>query len=142
MPEPDWEQVPSSRLSIWQHVQKLQQSFWKRWHQEYLHELTLRKMWHRGETNDIEIGTLVILRDDNAPSIQWSLGRVVGLHPTENGIVRVATIRTATGTYKRSVKCLFPLPKTDATRKRDPPRNCELSERILLFFYLYYIFVH
>lgn len=58
VPETDWEQVHSSRLSIWQHVQKLKQSFWKLWHQEYLHELTVRKKWYPGEASNIEIETL------------------------------------------------------------------------------------
>ncbi|XP_033179604.1 uncharacterized protein LOC117152329 [Bombus impatiens] len=34
--ERDFRDTPSNRLSRWQHIQKLKQHFWKRWHKEYL----------------------------------------------------------------------------------------------------------
>lgn len=47
--------------------------------------------------------------------MRWLLGRVVEVHPDEDGIVRVATIRTSfEDVYKHNVKCLSPLPNNDA----------------------------
>ncbi|XP_017796995.1 PREDICTED: uncharacterized protein LOC108578221, partial [Habropoda laboriosa] len=40
IPEHDFRDTNVSQLSTWQHVQKMKQHFWTRWHKEYLHELT------------------------------------------------------------------------------------------------------
>ncbi|CAK9820256.1 hypothetical protein ANTPLA_LOCUS10517 [Anthophora plagiata] len=61
-------------------------------------------------SSDIKEGTLVTIRDDNCPPLHWKLGRVVNVHPGSDGVVRVATVRTPHGVYKRSVKKLAPLP--------------------------------
>ncbi|XP_076660655.1 uncharacterized protein LOC143364140 [Halictus rubicundus] len=94
---PDYEisNIPSGRLSSWQHVQKMRHHFWQRWRKEYLHELTTRKKWHKHKPEKIEIGSIVRVRDDNFPAMQWTLARVSKLHPGQDDIVRVVTIRTA-----------------------------------------------
>ena len=102
--------LPTGRLSSWQHVQQMKQHFWTRWSKEYLNELTVRKKWHQGPTDDIKIGQMVTIRDDKLPPMQWSLGRVTATHPGADGIVRVVIVRTALGEYKRSVKLISPLP--------------------------------
>ncbi|XP_076660824.1 uncharacterized protein LOC143364275 [Halictus rubicundus] len=110
VPDYNWTEVPSGRLSSWQHVQKMRQHFWRRWSKEYLHELTTRKKWHARKPEQVDIGSIVIVRDDNLPAMRWTLARIIQLHPGEDNIVRVVTIRTANGEYKRSLKCLAPLP--------------------------------
>ncbi|XP_076765134.1 uncharacterized protein LOC143432245 [Xylocopa sonorina] len=100
--------VPTNRLSAWQHIQKLKQHFWKRWHLEYLNELTKRSKWKNG-THSIKEGTIVLLREDNVPPMQWILGRVLKAHPGSDGVVRVMTVKTATSVLNRSVKGLAPL---------------------------------
>ena len=77
---------------------------------EYLHELTVRKKWHKGATKNIQVGKIVTIRDDNIPPMRWSLGRIVAIHRGMDGIVRVVTIKSAQGEYKRSIKNLSPLP--------------------------------
>lgn len=37
---------------------------------------------------------MVLLIDDLTP-LKWSLGRVVALHPGEDGVVRVVSVQTA-----------------------------------------------
>ena len=34
---------------------------------------------------------------------KWAIARVVDVHPGQDNVVRVVTIRTSTGTYKRPV---------------------------------------
>lgn len=38
--------------------------------------------------------------------LQWALGRIVALHPGQDGIVRVVTVKTKSGEFKRPVKKL------------------------------------
>ena len=48
LPEHNLSTVPSNRLSVWQHIQKIKQDFWKRWHKEYINELNIRRKWLKG----------------------------------------------------------------------------------------------
>ncbi|XP_050599064.1 uncharacterized protein LOC126926771 [Bombus affinis] len=107
--ERDFRDTPSNRLSSWQHIQRVKQHVWRRWHREYLNELNIRNKWSKG-SHDIRVGTVVVLREDNVPSMQWPLGRVIKVHPGVDGIIRTATVQTATTTLDRGVKRLVPLP--------------------------------
>lgn len=109
LPESDFSQLPVNRLSNWQHIQKIRQHFWTRWHKEYLNELNLRRKWITGG-HPINQGTVVLLRDDNAPSMHWKLGVVSEIHPGSDGIIRTVTVKTSNSEFKRNVKSLAPLP--------------------------------
>ncbi|XP_063976214.1 uncharacterized protein LOC135162054 [Diachasmimorpha longicaudata] len=109
LPEPNFIETPSNRLSSWQHIQKLKQDFWNRWHKEYLNELNVRKKWAKGD-HQIKTGSIVVIRDDNLPPLKWKLGRVISVHPGEDGIIRSVQLKTASGVYKRNVKKLAVLP--------------------------------
>ncbi|XP_076384076.1 uncharacterized protein LOC143261733 [Megalopta genalis] len=106
--ERDFRVTPSNRLSSWQQIQKIKQHFWNRWRREYLNELTCRHKWATG-SHPIKEGTIVLLREDNTPSLQWPLGKIVKIHPGSNGIIRAATVKTATKILDRSIKRLVPL---------------------------------
>ncbi|XP_078049783.1 uncharacterized protein LOC144476560 [Augochlora pura] len=83
------------------------------WQREYLQELHTRHKWHLGDANAFQEGMLVYVRDEQTAPLQWKLGRIIAVHPGDDGIVRVATVRTAKGTYKRAIKQLSPLPMGD-----------------------------
>lgn len=110
VPEYDLSEAAPSRLSSWQNIQRLKQYFWKRWHKEYLNQLNIRSKWQTHNPKSLKIGDMIIIKEDNAPPLRWQLGRVVQIHPGDDSIVRVATVRTQSGTYKRSVRRLSLLP--------------------------------
>ncbi|XP_058465719.1 uncharacterized protein LOC131439115 [Malaya genurostris] len=108
--EPSYLHLKENTLSRWQLVQTMLQHFWKRWTAEYLPELQNRSKWHK--TNEINVGSLVLLVDQNAPPFQWPLGRIVAVHPGNDSVTRVVTVRIANGgEFKRAVTevCLLPL---------------------------------
>ncbi|XP_076384154.1 uncharacterized protein LOC143262078 [Megalopta genalis] len=109
VPEADFTKTVTNRLSTWQHIQKIKQDFWSRWHKEYINHLNVRAKWTRG-SHYIKEGTIVVLRDDNLPPLQWTLGRVVEIHPGKDDVIRAVTVRTANGAYKRNIRHLAPLP--------------------------------
>lgn len=113
-PEPDIIQIPMNRLSRWQHIEQLRQQFWRRWSQEYLHQCQQRNKW-QFHNMSIHVGQMVILKEDNIPPLNWSLGRIVEVHPGKDGVNRVATVRTTRGTYKRPITrlCLLPFETED-----------------------------
>lgn len=118
LPDLCFSQARHKLLSSWKHIQKVQRDFWTRWHKEYLNELNMCRKWVRGEHN-INIGTIVLLRDDNLPPLQWKLGRVTDLHPGEDNNGRVVTVKTATGIKQRNVKKLAPLLSLESARDDD-----------------------
>lgn len=63
-PEPDITSIPTNRLTFWKKCVQIQQSFWKQWHKQYLVQLQNRPKWKHCTPN-LQIGTLVILRQDN-----------------------------------------------------------------------------
>lgn len=90
--------------------QKLHQ-FWKRWSSEWLTHLQVRPKWHKVQPN-LQVNDIVMIKDDRLKPCEWFIGRIVDIHPGMEGLVRVATIRTSKGLYKRSVSklCRLPIP--------------------------------
>lgn len=109
IPDPDITQININRLTRWQLLQKLHRDFWNRWHQEYLHTLQQRSKWHTTKFS-VAIGTMVLIKNELSPPLNWPLGRITELHPGADGIVRVATVRTTKGIFKRPLVKLCPLP--------------------------------
>ena len=58
----------------------------------------------------LQAGDLVIIKDDLYPPARWLLGRVTDVHPGSDGLVRVATVKTANSQYKRPLAKLVRLP--------------------------------
>ncbi|XP_062540876.1 uncharacterized protein LOC134208930 [Armigeres subalbatus] len=112
IPEPSYEDVKVGRLGRWQHIQLMKQHFWKRWSAEYLHYLQSRPKWN-SEVSKIDIGAVVVLKDDNAPPHQWQLGRIVATHPGQDGIVRVVTVRADSKEFRQAVAKVCFLPNVD-----------------------------
>ena len=109
-PQTDFADTVSNRLLAWQHAQKLRQHLWNRWQKEYLHQLTTRSKWQSTSSHCIKLGTMVVVKEDNLPPLHWKLGRIIATHPGPDGIIRVATVKTDMGEYKRCIKRLCPLP--------------------------------
>lgn len=116
IPEPSLLELNETRLNRWQLVQRMRERFWRLWSTDYLLQLQQRHSWPKPCKN-IEVGELVLLRNDNLPPSKWELGRVIESHPGKDGLVRVVTVRTATTTYKRPIAKLCRLPI------RAPPNN-------------------
>ncbi|XP_055714734.1 uncharacterized protein LOC129808851 [Phlebotomus papatasi] len=80
-------------LKKWRTVTRLQQELWKRWSRDYLQQLQQRHKWKQ-QKEPIKVGELVVMIDENSPPQQWPLARVTEIHPGEDGLPRVADIKT------------------------------------------------
>ncbi|XP_055711552.1 uncharacterized protein LOC129806804 [Phlebotomus papatasi] len=109
LPSQDLTHIQQNRLSKWRVNEQILQHFWKRWHREILTSMQQRKKWQQERPN-IEKGDLVIIQEDNIPPLKWPLGRVVDVHPGADNRVRVATVQTQDGIYKRAITRLAVLP--------------------------------
>lgn len=62
---------------------------------------------------------MVLLKEENLPPLKWKLGRVVNTHAGKDKLIRVATIRTATGVTKRAISKLCKLPVSNNISEED-----------------------
>ncbi|XP_075157941.1 uncharacterized protein LOC142231207 [Haematobia irritans] len=96
-------------LKRYQQMQWVQQSFWKRWHAEYIRELQSKTKWKLQHTN-LSINDLVLIKEDNLPPLKWKLGRIVETIQGPDGHVRVVIVKTAEGQQKRAITRICKLP--------------------------------
>ena len=102
-----------SLLRWWQLCQNIVRHFWSRWSNEYITILNKYTKWpHR--SRNVSVGDIVVLRDEVLFPTDWPLVKVIDVHPGHDDLVRVVTVRTAEGTYKRPVtKVVVVLPAKD-----------------------------
>lgn len=110
IPEVDLSDCKLNTLTRWRLVQQLLRSFWTRWSKDYLHSLQQRNKWTSHGQWSPQLNDLVLVREDNLPPLIWKVGRIVELHPGNDNVTRVVTIKTANGTIKRAIIKLSPLP--------------------------------
>ncbi|XP_065365574.1 uncharacterized protein LOC135958605 [Calliphora vicina] len=111
-------QVNDSSVSItnrWQKLKLVHQNFCQRWKNEYLKELHKRIKWQRPEQN-LQEGSLVVIRDENLPPNSWRLGRVTKIYSGSDNRVRVAEVFTQRGIIKRPIVKLILLPTESELR--------------------------
>ncbi|GFY02201.1 integrase catalytic domain-containing protein [Trichonephila clavipes] len=108
--EPDLTNLNENRLDNWQKITKIIQLIWKRWSVDYLNSLQQRNKWHF-EKKNAKIGDMVIIKEDNLPSCQWSLGRINNIYPGKDSKVRVVEVKTTRGIFKRPILklCILPI---------------------------------
>lgn len=107
-PEPNLKDIPLSKLQRWRLVNDIHRHFWSRWKNEYLSSLQLRMKWLRS-SEPLQLGSLVLIKEATHP-LHWRLGRVRSVHPGMDGIARVATVDTMSGSLTRPAVKLCPLP--------------------------------
>lgn len=90
--------TPQSSIgSKWRHLQLLHQQFWKRWQADYINGLQKRNKWRQPKEN-LKVGDVVIMRDDNCPPTLWRLAQIHELHPGKDGPKRY---RSSQGTSQK-----------------------------------------
>ena len=108
-PDPDVTELSLNRISRWQLIQRIRQHWWSRWSKDYLHTLQQRRKWASTRPN-LQPCTLVILKEENQPPMQWKVGVIEEVFPGKDNVVRVASVRCSSTTLKRAVHKLVPLP--------------------------------
>ncbi|XP_075990298.1 uncharacterized protein LOC142985943 [Anticarsia gemmatalis] len=110
VPDVNYEGTSVGCLTRWQFVQRMLQSFWRRWSNEYLSNLMNRYKWSV-QVPEPNVDDIVLLKEDDLPPCRWSLGRVIQKHPGQDNITRVVTLRTKSSTLKRptSKLCILPI---------------------------------
>lgn len=83
-------------------VQKIIDSFWKRWSRDVFPSLVPRKQW-QVEKRNVRPNDIVVVADSNAVRGKWSIGRILEVHPGPDGRVRNVKVKTSMGEYERPI---------------------------------------
>ncbi|XP_037731248.1 uncharacterized protein LOC119561839 isoform X2 [Drosophila subpulchrella] len=83
--EPEENGESKSIINQWQHLKAL------------YHQFRARRK------ENLRVGDMVVVKDNNLPSNEWRLGRIDSVFPGADGNVRVVDIRTARAIIKRPV---------------------------------------
>jgi len=111
--EPDSTGIPLNRVKRWELVKLQAQTFWKRWSTEYLPQLHKRGSW-LSEKDNVKVGSLAILKEDNLPSLKWKMVRNTKVHPGNDRVVRVVTIINSAGKeFQRPTSKISVLPSIE-----------------------------
>ena len=78
--EPDLSNENITLANRWQRLKIQHHQFCKRWKDEYLKELHKRYKW-KNPKRPVEVNDIVVIKQDNLPSNEWLLGRVIKTHP-------------------------------------------------------------
>ena len=75
----------------WRRVQFLASQFWECWRRDYVQSLTHRYKWNK-ERKSLQIGDVVLIKDDLAKRNAWPIGRVKSVKSSSDGYVRSVTL--------------------------------------------------
>ena len=89
-------------------VQFVADQFWRRWIEEYPATITTRPKWKK-EKENICLGDVVLIVDENSAPGNWPLGRVIELCPDKHGLVRSVKVKTKGGCFHRPINKLCPI---------------------------------
>ena len=106
----DLQHVPPTRR--WAIIQEKVRLFWESWRNDYLLSLQRRAKWTTPRPN-LEVGTMVLILEDNQPAALWSMGRVLRTIPDSQGIVRNVVLKTAHGELRRPIQKVSVLPTNE-----------------------------
>ena len=79
----------------WKRIQFLAEDFWRRWKEDYLHQLQERRKWLSPRPN-LRPGDIVLLKG-TSERMSWPFGRIVEATPDQDGLVRKVKVKCASG---------------------------------------------
>ncbi|GFS89959.1 integrase catalytic domain-containing protein [Trichonephila clavipes] len=89
-------------------LQNIKRGFWKKWSSEFISSLQPRKQWQDAQPN-LKEDDIVLIKEEGPPGT-WPMARVLQVHPGNDGLVRVATVKTQNSVLRRPVHKLHKLP--------------------------------
>ena len=93
-PPGEFDQTDTYSRKRWRIVQGLANTFWSRWRKEYIQTLQVRQKWTTINPN-IEVGDIVVLKEDARHRNDWPIARVVETLPSKDSLVRRVKLKIA-----------------------------------------------
>ncbi|XP_026479809.1 uncharacterized protein LOC113386232 [Ctenocephalides felis] len=87
-PEPYNDIANVKATKLFKQIAEMKDKFWSLWSKQYLSDLQKRQKWSKERPN-IELDTIVLLKEDNAPPLHWPIGRIIGTSPGLDGKIEL-----------------------------------------------------
>ena len=81
--------------------------FWEIWQNEYIRNLP--PLTRKNGNCNIAVGSIVLIKQEGKPRIEWPLALILKLIPGRDGLIRAVQLKTETGTFTRAIKKLVHL---------------------------------
>ena len=81
--------------------------FWEIWQDVYIKNLPT--LTQGGQKCDIEVGSMVLVREDGKPRLQWPLGVITKTFVGRDGLIRAVELKTKKGHFIRALQRLHKL---------------------------------
>ncbi|UYV69423.1 hypothetical protein LAZ67_6003537 [Cordylochernes scorpioides] len=105
---PEFENLKPEMLHTrYRELGQLKRELKQRFLKEYLGALIQKS--ENIDRRQLKVGDVVLIGQENLKRMFWPKGRIVNLIPGQDGIVRVAHVKTSTGTLIRALQRLHPL---------------------------------
>ncbi|UYV67221.1 hypothetical protein LAZ67_4004428 [Cordylochernes scorpioides] len=105
---PEFENLKPEKLHTrYRELGQLKRELKQRFLKEYLGALIQKS--ENIDRRQLKVGDVVLIGQENLKRMFWPKGRIVNLIPGKDGIVRVAHVKTSTGTLIRALQRLHPL---------------------------------
>ena len=130
--DPDVNEPKPSKFA--KHLKKCKDSLWFRWKEEYLRALREKHNFKTGETSNISLGDIVLIKDEDKNRGKWKLGLVMKLVQREGVTLGVKLKTKIDRIIERSIKQLYPLElhteivvcnSKRPTEKEKKPKRCK-----------------
>lgn len=96
----------------------MKQHFWRRWSNEWLCKIQVGPKWLKIKENP-KIGDLVVVFDERSAPGEWSLAGIKGIHPGNDGCVRLFTLLSKGKNFKRPFSKIALVPTNIAFNDND-----------------------
>ena len=113
----------------WRRVQHLTNEFWVRWKKEFLHALQERQKWVRPRRN-LQVGDVVIIKDDNTPRNQWQQARVTEAQKEKDGLVRKVNLAVGDRQLSSSGKRTIPVSSLERPIHKQFAQVPQMEDRV------------
>lgn len=105
IPDPRAPMRTTCYAHLWRRRQAILSQFWRRWHNDYLLEQSIRKIWKTPQPNDL-LNKIVLVRDDHLSRHEWKIARIIRILPSRDNLVRNVEVKTPTSLLRRPVQKL------------------------------------
>lgn len=108
-PDENFSETNSNWLNKWQQIQKMHQAFWRSFRHEYLNELQMKSKGYKKKELP-RVNDIVLVKEENVAPSNWPLARIIKVHPGDDNLSRVVTLRLKNSTVQRPITKIAPLP--------------------------------
>ncbi|XP_013390867.1 uncharacterized protein LOC106159196 [Lingula anatina] len=128
----DLEEIPDMNnvdlVAMYDHRNQLLNKFWEKWSSEYIRNLPSCQSSVSGRKG-LNIGSVVLVRDQNSPRLLWPLGVVQRVFPGRDGLVRSVEVKTSKGLITRPIQKLHDLEISSGVGLESLPVEPELDDQ-------------